>query len=131
MLLSSTYAQTETDSSANALSYLPKTIMIDPQKFLGIWESQDSSKHQIQFYFNKKRFYLGSISDSSLVYNSFEFFRQDSSSMVSNSGVIIKWPPDNCYVNPIDENNIEIKYGYFGSPATSIKYRRIQNKAVW
>lgn len=131
-LLSWAYAQNEKDSSASNLDYLSKVIMIDPQKFLGIWESLDSSKHMIEFYFYNKEFFVAPRSDTSIHRSyAFQFFRQDSSEMVSTSGMIIKWPPDGCYINPIDENNIEIRYDYFGSTAISINYKRMQKKVVW
>ncbi|MES2431992.1 MAG: hypothetical protein V4556_13745 [Bacteroidota bacterium] len=130
-ILSSANAQNENDST-NSSSYLSKVIMIDPQKFLGTWESVDSSKHQIEFYFYNKIFFLAPRSDTGIHRSfAFQFFRQDSSSMVSNSAMIIKWPPDGCYINPINKDNIEIKYGYFGSRAFSINYRRIQKKVAW
>ena len=50
--------------------------------------------------------------------------------MVSCNGVIIQWPPNNCIVKQIDENNIEIEYGNFGDAAVLVNYRRMENKAV-
>lgn len=99
---------------------------LDPELMKGIWQATDSTKHKIEFTFHEKGFYLRNFEDTIMhQFNAFQFSLKDSLSFVSNEGVIFKWPPDNCYVNLISNDTIEVIYGVFGAEAVSVIYERL------
>lgn len=132
LLFTSVNAQTKTDPLETDFSLIEKKI--DPLKFLGIWENIDSIKYQIEFFFQANEFKLSmrqADAKKDLFY-AYSFFRSDtSSSLVSDCGVIIMWPPNYCHVKQIDENNIEVRYQNFGGPTIPTKYRRVAKKSTW
>jgi len=69
---------------------------IDPKILLGKWEAIDSTKAKIEFHFHNNGFFLSSKTGNGEIsqFHSFEFFSKDSLSLISRTGIIIKWPPD-------------------------------------
>lgn len=111
-------------------SFPRKSETIDPQFLLGVWESLDSLHHKIEFRFEGKEFFMAPhYGDSSaLSFTHYHFLSVDSLSRVSNMGILIRWPPEYCYVTRKSENEIEIAYDSFGGKPILVNYGRIRKK---
>ncbi|MEP7263697.1 MAG: hypothetical protein ABI772_04330 [Bacteroidota bacterium] len=120
-------AQTRISSQKKTPYLNDKCKCLDPELLKGSWEATNSNGHKIEFAFYNKTFYLKNSYDSiAHQFTSYEFFPLDSLSYVSNEGVIIKWPPDNCRVNITTTDSIEVVYRLFEREEFLIKYKRIK-----
>ena len=96
------------------------------QKLIGFWENiklpYDVSGKGIEFRFNKQNEFELKV-DTSYIYS---FTDHISATALSGFGFMANWPPYNCFVKQIDEDNIQIEYECFGSKPYTITYSRIK-----
>ncbi len=125
-----TNGQSEIDSVKINNDFLNKCKCINPASLIGKWESTDTIKNRIEFFFDQNEMILREYSTRLPMdqLNSFNFFLTDSFPFVSTEGMLIQWPPYGCSIKQIDKNSIELKYSFFGSDTILKKYNRMTFK---
>jgi hypothetical protein len=108
-------------SKMNIVFKKPESEFIDPNLFLGEWESNDTIKEKILFFYDDllKAFNLKVEGSPNYV------FSKNVNNLIYVNGSTIAWPPMGCKIIPIDSNTIEIEYTDYGNAFISrMKYQR-------
>jgi hypothetical protein len=108
--------------SGSTVSAQYDTTKIDVQLLRGIWESNDSVKHRIEFVdslfgltlFNK---------NAGRPY----YFSMDSSKKVSVMGFYPNWPPFDCHLNLIAPGILDISYSQLGVTPSRKRYLKVKS----
>jgi hypothetical protein len=96
-------AFSQQDSDSYSLHQMRMKETLDANFVEGEWQSLDSAGGTIRFEYSEKRLHL-------VAGDTFFFHYKDSLSGFRPIATLARWPPEDCYVKPIDENTIEVTF---------------------